>query len=161
MRLAFLLLASTLLATMPGCLEDDDVPEPTDDAPPMVAENATLPADIMASETVMGSADPMNFVTGGVCESPTAQCFEYPFTIEGNQSVNVDGTLTWGLEANDFDLYVYEGNTEALNGASDVTAGPGTMEHVEGPLEPGEYRVIVVAWGVGQDTFDLAVTFSA
>ena len=53
--------------------------------------------------------------------------------------------LTWDLPANDFDFYLYEGETQAISGASDVTAGPGNAEHMEGPLSAGDYTVIVVA----------------
>ena len=155
------LLLAALLAFSSGCLSgEDDAPAPAGDQPAAQPMNATLPAEIHATETVTGSLDPLNLATQEVCTAPSAQCFTYPFTIEGNGSVEATAHLAWDLPANDFDLYVYEGETLVLNGASDVTAGPGNVEHVEGDLSSGDYEVIVVAWGVAQDTFVLDVTFS-
>lgn len=149
-----------LLVVLAGCLTPD---APADDAsataPTAPGVAAVLPAPIEDSKEVTGSADPMNFPTGQVCQTPSAQCFPYPFTLNATATITAD--LSWTLPASDFDFYVMSGGTPIVNGASDVTAGPSTSEHLGGELEPGDYELTVVAWSVARDTYTVSATFAA
>lgn len=153
-------IVALLLAALPlaGCLDkpaEEVVPESTE-ASADVPLNATLPEPIEDSQTVTGSADPLNFVGEPSCSAPTAQCFRYPFTLAS--AARVSASLAWGLPAHDFDLYVVQGDTDVLSHAA---TPPGNSESVEGVLEPGDYEVLVVGWAVTQDTFDLKAEFAA
>ncbi|HWH07924.1 MAG TPA: hypothetical protein VNX21_01910 [Candidatus Thermoplasmatota archaeon] len=115
------------------------------------------PAPINASEQVTGSADPGNLAPGGApCATPSSKCYRYPFQM--NATGQVDAKLSWNVPASDFDLYVFmEGQPHP--DSPTVQNPPGTSENVKMTLEPGAYEVVVVAWGVAQDTFKLEATF--
>lgn len=102
---------------------------PAEPAPP-------LPDPIVADETMPPSVDPVS--TGGpACSPPTSTCFRYPFALQGNATAKA--SLTWDLEANDLDLYLFEGD-EVLDMSN---GGPTTSESLTTPLEPGEYEFVV------------------
>lgn len=85
-----------------------------------------------------------------------AECYEYTFTAENE--VDYVAALTWGLEVNDFDLFLYDENGSEVNsGANSV---PGTSEGFSGTLEAGDYRVVVLPYTSAPDTFHVTVTFS-
>ena len=149
-----------LLLALPlaGCLD-----APTDDLTPAsdpaaeIAPPVALPEPIEDTQMVVGSLDPLNYVGEPICSAPSAQCFRYPFTLAGDAKVAAD--LAWGIPANDFDLYLHKaGGTEvAVSGA----AAPGTSEAIAETSGAGDYEVIVVAWGVAQDTFTVKIDFTA
>ncbi len=134
------------------------------------APAADLPAAIYDNRTVAFGADPFNFLPAGTpvggagpCTTQASTCFYYPFTVNAtvNGTVAVTGSLSWTLQANDFDFYLYDtAGNQVIAGASDVTTGPGTQEALAGELVPGDYQVYVVAWLVVNDTYSLAVTFA-
>lgn len=159
MRLLLASLAAILL--LAGCLTPDATPDETNTtAPTTPGLSAALPAPIEDSKEVSGSGDPLNLVPGTPpCSSPSAQCFPYPFELNATATITAD--LSWTAPASDFDFYVLQDGAIVLNGASDVTAGPGTSEHIEGELEPGAYELTVVAWSVARDTYTLSATFAA
>lgn len=130
-----------------------------DGGKPIVPKPAKIiPEPIQEQGTFTVSFDPLNLQGGGICNTPTAECFEFPFEILG-APVKVDATLEWMLPSNDLDFYVYEGNTEVLSGASPIGV-PTNQEAITGELPAGEYTVIVVGWSAVGETFDLNVQFS-
>src|SRR5688572_15094871 len=94
------ILLAAFLALSAGCLDDGSDPQPVDTPPAMQPMNAPLPAEIHATKCVTESLDPLNLAMHPVCTTPTAQCFEYPYTIEGNATVAMSADLTWDLPAN-------------------------------------------------------------
>jgi len=144
------------LLLVAGCLGADDEPDDGDAGDESDAGDVPrppLPAPIEDSQTVTGSADPANFVTGEPCTNEMA-CTEYPFSVATN--VSMSAQLTWTIDASDFDLYLYEGDEQVtLSGATP----PGTSESISAALAPGDYRLIVVAWAVTMDTYTLEATF--
>ncbi|MEA3190558.1 MAG: hypothetical protein QOD77_1140 [Thermoplasmata archaeon] len=117
-----------------------------------------LPEAIHEQGTFTVSFDPLNLQGGGICNTPTAECFEYPFEVEG-APVDFDATLAWGLSANDLDFYIYEGDSQLYAGTNDL-GNPTTGEAITGNLPAGEYRVIVVGWNAAGESFNLDVEFS-
>lgn len=158
-HLTFLLSAALALA---GCMGGGDGGGSTD-----IRDNSTggggnmtgdLPAPINDTKQVTGSADPGNLAPGGQpCTTPSSKCYRYPFQL--NSTASITASLTWTVAASDFDLYVF---TEGAPHPDSPAVGnpPGTSETVEMELEPGEYEVVVVAWGVAQDTYTLSATFA-
>lgn len=115
------------------------------------------PAPISDSKQVTGSADPGNLAPGGApCATPSSQCFRYPF--EMNATGTVQAALSWTVPASDFDLYVFAEGAPHPD-SPQVQNPPGTSETIELTLEPGAYEVVVVAWGVVQDSYALEATF--
>ena len=155
------LLVSAALA-LAGCMGGGDDGGSTD-----IRDNSTggsgnvtggLPAPISDSKQVTGSADPGTLAPGGVpCATPSSQCFRYPFQL--NSTANVTAALSWTVPASDFDLYVFQDGAPHPDSPA-VSNPPGTSETVKLTLEPGEYEVVVVAWGVAQDTYTLEATFA-
>lgn len=119
----------------------------------------TLPEPIEASETVVGSADPLIFVGDTPCTTPNAGCRLYPFTVAAPARAAAE--LTWTNPASDFDLYVLlDGQPVSMQGTN-VVPGPHTSATVVEDLGPGEYEVAVVPFAVAQDTFSLVAGFAA
>lgn len=150
------MVALAALVALAGCLgsddgdADDDVPDdvPTND------DRQPLPEPIEASELVVGGQDLTSPTLMGPCENEASSCYAYPFEALGD--VLVDASLTWSLDNNDFDLYLFEDGSEV---ASATNPAPQTSEVLSAAVDPGSYEVVVVAWLVGQDTFELSVTF--
>ena len=173
MRSAALLLTA-LLALSAGCLEGgDDAPAETPDAP-APAMNATAMEPLHFEDDVPVGADPFNVVPvvtplgGGVpCSTAASTCFLHDFTVPDgtNVSVSLVATLAWSLPANDFDLYLYEGeeqlSQDGINSIPPAAGAPPTTQvlHHEG-LAPGTYTFWVVAWNSVQDGYTLDVEFS-
>lgn len=151
-----LLSACVLALVLSGCIATDDPTDPVVDEPTAtpVAE-PVLPDPIEVSETVAGSADPLNMVFGTTCQTPTAKCYTYEFT--SNASATIEAALTWMVPIHDFDLYLVQ-DDEQVEVAGDFP--PETLEAIETGISPGTYQLVVVAWAVGADTFTLKATFS-
>jgi hypothetical protein len=152
------LLLTALLALSAGCLEEDGDPAPVEDAPaPLV--NATAPAPLHWEGTFTAGLDVSNVVTGVPC-GPAGTCDFRQFSING--TFDLVATLSWGLPANDLDLYLYEGETEVSRaGINTVGDPPGTTQVLVHPsLPPGDYTFWVVAWNAVQETYELDATFA-
>lgn len=153
---AILFVAILAAAALAGCAGNSQ-PTPSVNHPvgPSVRD---LPANFTDSRNVVGGADPLNQAPGAPCESPASSCVRYPVTVNataGNVTMNVH--LSWTVQANDFDLYLYkDGNQIDVSGA----APPGTSEQLRSTLRAGTYEVVVDPYGVAQDTFTLEVTFT-
>lgn len=160
-RVHLILLASAALAA--GCIGGNDDGAAPDDGGNESADDdgmaTAYPAPINDTKQVTGSADPGNLAPGGQpCATPSSKCFRYPFQM--NATGNVTAKLTWGVAASDFDLYVFaEGKPHA--DSPSPSNPPGTSESLTLELEPGEYELVVVAWGVAQDTYKVEATFGA
>lgn len=164
-QLLSLTVAVTLvLGGFAGCLESIGTAS-NDNATDSQArghENTTaeLPDPINASETVTGSADPLG-PAQEPCSSPSADCDEYPFTLE--TTATLDAQLTWTQQASDFDLYLYKddqqqaGNAQLEASGSDMLA---TSENFSVELEPGTYTIAVQASAVAEDTYTVKGAFS-
>lgn len=153
-RIAILLAAALLAA---GCIGGEDAATTNTTAQDDMADEADqppLPAPIEDSQDVLVSADPANFLMLGICQTPTAQCWEYPF--ETNTTVNLTASLTWDVPLNDFDLYLFEGDEQLAVGGDPP---PETEETLAQDLDPGEYRLVVVAWLVVDGSFTVEGTF--
>ena len=153
-----LLVAIVAAAALAGCASEPDTqPQPTNQPSTPVVE---LPANITDTRNVVGGLDLLNQPqTGGACVNPPSNCIRYPFTVNAT-STNVTYTarLTWTIQANDFDLYLYkDGEQVDISGA----APPGTSEQLRGTLRSGNYEIAVDPYGVVQDTYTLDVTFSS
>lgn len=168
------ILLATLLALSAGCLSEDDAPAATPEASAPAA-NATMALPPLHFEgDVPVGADPFNVVPvvtpvgGGVpCSTSASACFMHDFTVPAgtNVSVALEATLAWSLPANDFDLYLYEGeeqlSQDGINGIPPAAGAPPTDQvmHHDG-LGPGDYTFWVVAWNSVQDGYTLDVAFS-
>lgn len=153
-RLAILLAATLLLA---GCIGGEEAGTTTTTAEDGMADDTgqePLPEPIADTQEVLVSADQGNFAGMGICQTPTAECWEYPF--EANTTINVTGTLTWEVPLNDFDLYLLDGDEQVAVGGDPP---PETEEVAAQDIGPGEYRLVVVAWLVVDGTFTLEGTF--
>ena len=156
-------LALLLTLALAGCVNtptdtSDDANQTQPTSPGMTA----LPAPIEASEQVTGSADPLNFAQMPPCSSPTAQCFPYPFDLNGTATITA--SLAWTVPASDFDLYIFQDGAPidvGGQGASPPQSAGTTEEAIEQELDEGAYELVVVAWSVAQDTFTLSATFTA
>jgi hypothetical protein len=171
MRFAALALTA-LLALSAGCASDDETADPTTDMPAPMA-NATAPAPLHFEGDVPYGADPFNVIPvvtpvggGAPCSTSASTCFVHAFTINGtNASVSLEATLAWDLPASDFDLYLYEGETQlsqdGINGIPPAAGVPEAMQVLRHDgLAAGEYAFWVVAWNAVGDAYTLDVTFS-
>lgn len=154
-----LLIACLLAAGLSGCLDESSSGDGADDGGDDGMEAAVAkPDDFEDSQMVSGGLDPLNSVDGQICQTPPDPCIRYPFTVApGNSSFQMTAVLTWGIDANDFDLYLYKGGEESTS-AGDPP--PETEERITATVGPGDYEVIVVPWSVASDTFTLSVTFT-
>ncbi|HUR25857.1 MAG TPA: hypothetical protein VM327_07590 [Candidatus Thermoplasmatota archaeon] len=145
-----LLLLATITCLLAGCAEDvDPLLEAVDPVPP---EPATLPAPIEADETMPPSLDPIN--SGGpACSPPTSTCFRYPFALKGNATAKA--ILSWGILANDLDLYLLRGE-EVVDSSS---AGMTAAESLSTSLEGGDYEYVVQGSTTAAQPFHFEATF--
>lgn len=144
-----------LVLLLAGCTTPETSDDDTNSTSPTPPTMADLPAPIEESKTVSGGADPTNFAGAPVCSAPTAACERYPFEL--NATAMIVAGLSWGVPANDFDLYLFkDGEPTEIMSASNP---PGTTEQFEESIDAGSYEVVVVPWAVSQDTFTLTVTF--
>lgn len=162
----FVLAAAFLLALMAGCASDDSAEEPAAPAPE-AGTDAPIPAPIHEEQDFTLALDPTNVATGQPCFGPSVDPPCYYYEVQVETMVDFVATLSWTLEANDFDLYLYEGETQvSSDGINTVGAVPPeppattqVMRHEA--LPPGDYRFYVVAWNAAADTTTLDVEFTA
>lgn len=85
------------------------------------------------------------------CDLPGAYCDHYTLTVDvapsywDTNSGGVDVTISWTVPTNDFDLFVYQNDTEVDESAN---GAPSTSEHVFIPAASGVYDVEVVYFTV-------------
>ena len=161
-------LLAALALLLSGCSDDeagtDDVPAPTDAAAPA----AQVPEPMHWEGEVPVGADPFNVVpvVPGPCSTQASTCFKHEFTVPEGTEVDLEATLAWGLAANDFDLYLYEGDeqlsSDGINAVPPAAQVPEPQQvlHYAG-LEDGTYAFWVVAWNAVGDAYTLDVTFTA
>lgn len=151
--LALAPLAASLALALAGCLagpEGDPAPASSDPEPASTA--AALPEDIALSRSVTAS----HYNPAGPCTGQHT-CTWADFTVPPASSVRMSAQVIWGVPASEFDLVLYQGDAE-------VVADYGTLDwpgaEIDAELGPGDYRVLVDAYAVTQDSFDLAVRFA-
>lgn len=151
-RLAGLALALCLVSA--GCLGvgGDDEPEGADATG---GAQAALPAPIHDERNVEMKASPLGTAQGQPCETDASSCYRYGFDLA--EDGRVQARLDWTNATNDFDLHVVDDGGQRV--ASSNTGPPGTQETIDATLEPGTYRLVVVAWAVQQDTYVLDAQF--
>jgi hypothetical protein len=66
--------------------------------------------------------------------------------------------LSWNTPANDFDLLLAE---DGERKQASETLPPGTEESLTASLQAGTYELLVVAYLVTMDTFELDVVFTS
>ena len=162
------ILLAALLAFSSGCLSGEGNDPAPSDAPASPATNATVPAPLHFEGDVAVGVDPFNLVDGTPCSTDASTCFKHDFTVEEgtNVSVSLEATLAWTIEANDFDLYLYEGEEQlSQDGINQFppagASAPPTMQVLRHDgLGPGDYSFWVVAWNAAADSYTLDVTFS-
>jgi hypothetical protein len=154
-------LALHALLLLPGCLEDGEDPAPMDEPMVVATTNATAPEPLHHEGEFIAASDPANAVMP-ICFGPSvdAPCHYYEFST--NVTADLEATLAWGLEANDLDLYLYEGDTElSREGINAIGDPPNTSQVLVHPgLPPGDYTLWVVAWNAAQESYTLDVLFS-
>jgi hypothetical protein len=158
------LIALALL--VPGCLSSDNGPSTSDGSgQPSPMANATAPQPMHWSKMVVAGADPFNIASTVTpvppCSQSVSACYKYDFTT--NATTNLVATLAWGLQSSDFDLYLYQGDTQvSMDGINQLGAAelPATTQvmHVDA-LAPGTYTFWVVAWDAVGDSFTLDAVF--
>src|SRR5688572_16498132 len=123
MRKTLGLLAALLLSGCSGVTDDDgggDLPGPGG-----LGGNVTAPDPLHWENDVIAGADPFNnlptdpndpasLTAPPPCsQKPAGQdisCEYHEFTVNGTFAMTA--TLAWGVDGNDFDLYLYQGDTE-------------------------------------------------
>lgn len=114
-----------------------------------------LPGPIHETGDVTAAVDPLPISGQEPCQTPGQDCVEVPFTLD--RDATITAKLTWGTDANDFDLYVMDASGAVLiSGATP----PGTEETIEDALEAGEYRLVVAPYAVANDSWTLDATFA-
>lgn len=114
-----------------------------------------LPGPIHETGDVTAAVDPLPIGGQEPCQTPGQACVEVPFTLD--RDATITATLTWGTDANDFDLYVMDASGIVLTSGA---VPPGTEESIEDALEAGDYRLVVAPYAVANDTWTLDATFS-
>lgn len=151
-----LLLSVAFLAA--GCLDDQaGAGQPTATDAPFRTAESTLPDRMhWTGQFTVGVG--AGAATGNPCT--LASCDLRDFTLDGTH--DLEATLTWGLPANDFDLYLYQGETElASAGSLQPGDAPGMSETlVYQDLPPGDYRFMVVGSTMVMDSYELDAVFS-
>lgn len=148
MRSTWLLACLLLAAPLAGCLGDDG-------ADPQASAQ---PSEIHDERSLDVAADLQGQVRAEPCQAETARCFVYTFDAPAATPVNAE--LVWTNPANDLDLYLYP-YAEDQASAQAASPGPSTSETLDTDLEPGTYRLVVVANLAAQDTYNLDVVFPA
>lgn len=148
-----LLLAALILA---GCAAPGS--SPTNDSSTNSSTNIPIiPPPIEETKDVQGSLQPIpDPQANDPCALPTVTCYHHKFDVAS--AVKMEATLSWGVAANDFDLYLYKDGKEFK---SDVAPPPATTAKLSEALEVASYDLIVVPASVGQDTYKLSATFAA
>ncbi|MHB8633116.1 MAG: hypothetical protein ACYDBQ_03985 [Thermoplasmatota archaeon] len=162
--------AAVLVVALAGCT--GNAPAPTSAMPAAAHMLGALPHNISASQNVVGALDPINFDPTNPlgpshpCSTPQTLCVPFPFTVNGTAgNVTYTAKLTWTLQANDFDLYLYDGDkivASSANGTvnpSDPSTPHSPEEMLHGGLSPGSYKFVVDPYGVTQDTFTFSASF--
>lgn len=156
-------IACLLAAGLAGCADDsgsdggpDGGGEDGDGAP------ASKPEDFQESQLVPASVEPSNQAGEDPCTNPADLCYRYPFTVPAGNGTNgtsfqMTAVLTWTVDVNDFDLYLYKGSTQS---AVSGDFPPETEERIAAAVGPGDYELVVVPWAVVGETFTLSVTFA-
>lgn len=160
MRTFLILVALALLAS--GCVTPGggSTTPPTNGTTNTTAEMGTFPAPINDTKDVQGGAEPVSGVAGPPCSTPAAKCFKYAFQLNG--TAHITATLTWGLPASDFDLFVFQdGKQTDKQSACCTPPQPHMQEKIDADLDAGSYEIVVSAASVTQDTYKVAATFSA
>ena len=136
------------------------LPKPYVPPPPRI-----LPANLTDTQSVMASADPGNFLIGLPCAGGATGdwCKALPFTVtwDGQPAVHASGTLTWGTQGSQFDVYVSDsaGNRVLQGGSNALVPSTATSMSFAGDLPAGSYTVNVVANAAASETYTLAVNF--
>jgi hypothetical protein len=151
-----LLLAACLVAA--GCVTPSTTPTPdANNSTNSTMDMGMLPAPINETKDVQGGVQPVRDpATNDPCSLPTSGCLHHKFDVAA--PATMEATLSWGLQANDFDLVLYLDGKEV---AADTNPPPGTSAKLSAELEPGSYDLVVVPATVSQDTYKLAATFSS
>lgn len=147
--LARLLLGVALVASV-GCVGGDgDAVEDTG------GEQAALPGTMQDERHVEASASPTDSTQDKACEDEVSTCFRYPFDV--GTDARVQAHLDWANATNDFDLHVVTPGGERV---ASSTAGPlETSEMIDAEIPEGSYEIVVVAWIVSEDTYNLEAHF--
>lgn len=148
-RTAIALVACLATAGCLGLGESTGEPSTTAD------QQAPLPAAIHDERRVERAASPAGSTQGAPCQTEASTCFSYPF--HADRAVQLQARLDWGNATNDFDLHVVNASGERV--ASSNHGPPGTREELDTRLDAGGHELVVVAWAVQEDTYDLDAQF--
>lgn len=145
-------LTVALLVVSAGCLgtgDEDSSADSTGDA------EASLPAPIYDQRTVEMETSPLGSSQGQPCQTEASNCYRYSF--ETGTETRVQARLDWSNATNDFDLHVANADGETV--ASSNSGGASTQESIDTTIGAGSYELVVVAWLVPQDTYQLEAQF--
>lgn len=104
--------------------------------------------DLRFTGRILG-AEPLSAV-----DACSGACPEFHFELEHASNATV--SLAWQMPLNDLDLYLFEGG--AFVAMSRGTA-PSTSEALQVALTPGAYRIQVVPFVSGPESFTIDVAF--
>ncbi len=170
-----------LLAALAACLllAGCTGSETDDDATPGAGDGATanaLPDPLHWGEAVMAGADPFNYLPvdpndptslagPGACSQDVSSCTYYDFSV--NASAAMTATLAWSVQANDLDLYLYQGDTlvsqdgiNSVDPTNPASLSPATSQVMHVDVAPGLYTFWVVVWDGAADSYTLDATFA-
>lgn len=115
---------------------------------------APAPPPVEATGMTAASLDPLNFIGLPPCSAPSAQCVDVPFTLA--DEYDAEATLSWGIAANDFDLYVLDAKGSVVLMAAELSM----PESGQATLPAGDYTARIVPWSAAADNWQLEIVFS-
>ena len=152
------LLVLAMALTFAGCVTPPGTTTPpTNGTTNTTADMGMLPPPINETKSVQGGLQPVTDPQSNApCTLPTSACVHHKF--DANSTVQMEAALTWGVQANDFDLWLFK-DGKPLKG--DNAPPPGTSAKLSLKLDPGSYDLVVDPATVSQDTYKLSATFAA
>lgn len=128
---------------------------PDDGTGGLLPADPALPEGFEGSGTVIASAYSVTDYCAG-----QHQCSVYEFDVDeawdGVANVTVEAVVQWLLPTSVIELILYRGDTEI---AADYDNSPDLTGSITRDLAPGHYRLIVDAYAVAYDEFELRVGF--
>lgn len=146
-----LLVAVSLLSA--GCMGSSGDESPS--ANSTGDQDAPLPGPIHDEKRVSMAVAPLGSTQDEPCQTEASSCYKYSF--HTGQDARLQARLDWANATNDFDLHVVDQEGEMV--ASSNQGVPGTQETIDTEIEAGSYELVVVAWAVQEDTYNLDAQF--
>lgn len=138
-----------------GCARPAAQDAPPEDGPTNDLPGPALPEGFEDAGAVVASVYSVTAECSG-----EHQCSVYEFDVDdawaGVANVTMHAVLTWLVPSSVFELILYLGNAEI---AADYDTSPDRTGRLDVDLAPGHYRLVVSAYAVAYDEFDLQAGF--